>query len=89
MVLVGNTGCCHHHLPPHGIRPAIWANFGKIRPILGEFFNIRPLVGEFPKFAGGVRYYLRFFAHRWANFFREGEFAQGEFQQGEFWMGEF
>ena len=45
----------HHHLPPHGIRPAIWANFGKIRPILGEFFNIRPLVGEFPKFAGGVR----------------------------------
>ena len=79
----------HHHLPPHGIRPAIWANFGKIRPILGEFFNIRPLVGEFPKFAGGVRYYLRFFAHRWANFFREGEFAQGEFQQGEFWMGEF
>ena len=68
--------------------PCDLGEFWQNSPDFGRIFNIRPLVGEFPKFAGGVRYYFRFFAHWWANFFREGEFAQGEFQLGEFWMGE-
>ena len=93
----------HHHLPPHGIRPAIWANFGKIRPILGEFSIFAHLWANFQNSpgasgtifhfspTGGRIFFARANLHRaifsWA-IFGWANF-DGRFFSGRFSEGEF